>query len=210
MLKSFISAGFALFFASAFLAAGDLRAQTLDNVLFEKRGWSGTYNSGSDGRYNGCNAVTTLSLPAVLGFQQKSSMMLGISLYLKGSWVAAFTSTDGGFKKKRRYDMTLYVDGREIHRGTANTETNGVAFLSPELSPTAVASLKDGEVLEIETDVARQRYSLSGSSDAIAWTSQCVNRLVASMRGGINQNMTTDSIASTQNGRTSVACFLDR
>jgi len=164
------------------LGATGGRSQAQD-LVFEKNGWRGSLLTTAD-RFDACIAMAKLKTKSFLGIEQESEMIMGLALGRDGVWKIAFTKSTGGFRPNKRYDMTLIVDGKEIHRGTTIVEKSGTAYLQPSVSFDAIKALGNGDSLQIVTDVGKQTYSLAGSEDAIALTSKCVAENTASSETG--------------------------
>ena len=135
------------------------------DVLRERDGWTIEKVFAASGEFRGCGA-TVLS----------SDWRIGLAHSSDGAWEMLFSRPGRPFEAGARYGVSLVADRRVIYRGVAEVLPGGLAFLSPELSESAVLSLGRAGLIEFATRLGRKGLRLRGAAGAIDALRGCVDR----------------------------------
>ncbi len=144
---------------------------------YDRGGWMGSMVAGG-GQFHGC--MVKQDPPVLTGGKvaDNATIFFGFLQTPDSQWTMVFAKS-GGLKVNVRWAMTVLIDDQAVHDGTAIVGNKGVAILEPPLSAEAIASLRTGSTLTIQTERGASQYSLTGSSDALAYAEACVTEIVA-------------------------------
>jgi hypothetical protein len=152
-------------FSMMILALMSSPALTKSDVIQQRNGWTIERVFGEGGGFEGCGAST-----------MSADWRLGLAHSFDGTWEMLFSRPSRPFEAGEEYGVDLIANGRSIYRGTAEVLPNGLAFLSPELSESAIASLRRTARLVFATQRGSKTLQLQGASEVIDTLRDCVRR----------------------------------
>lgn len=155
----------AVWFSVCFFLLMCSPVQAKSDVFQQRDGWSIERVFAPSGEFQGCGAST-----------MSSGWRLGLAHSSDGTWEMLFSRPSRPFEPGGEYGVNLFANGRLIYRGIAEVLPSGLAFLSPELSETAVASLRRTARLVYATQRGSKTFQLRSAAEIIDALRDCVRR----------------------------------